>query len=107
MKFVATLKAIRLKPSFMGFKAKARKHRADSGETDEKKKTAKKEGEVPCCINSCDGFADKHMGGRSLSIENAIETWGEAGYTERKGRVRVCKSCYKAWKKDNKSDDNY
>jgi hypothetical protein len=48
------------------------------------------------------------MGGRSLSIDNAVETWGDSGYTERKGRVRVCKSCYKVWKKDNKSDvDTY
>jgi hypothetical protein len=48
------------------------------------------------------------MGGRSLSIDNAVETWGDSGYTERKGRVRVCKSCYKEWKKDNKADkDTY
>ena len=74
-----------------------------------KKSNSKKEekpGEIPCCISSCDGFADKHKGGRSLSQENAIETWGEGGFEVRKNRVRVCKSCYKAWKKDNKDDNN-
>ena len=65
-----------------------------------------KTGEMPCCINDCKGFADKHMGGRSLSQENAIETWGEGTFTVRKNRVRVCKSCYRAWKKDNKDEKN-
>jgi hypothetical protein len=63
-------------------------------------------GEMPCCINDCDGYADKHMGGRSLSQENGIETWGEGSFTVRKNRVRVCKNCYKVWKKDNKEDKN-
>ncbi len=63
-------------------------------------------GEMSCCINDCKGYADKHMGGRSLSQENAIETWGEGTFTVRKNRVRVCKSCYRAWKKDNKDEKN-
>lgn len=71
-----------------------------------KSKKVEKPGEIPCCISSCDGFADKHMGGRSLSQENGIETWGEGGFTVRKNRVRVCKSCYKTWKKDNKEDSS-
>ena len=71
-----------------------------------KKESVKKAGEISCGIASCDGFSDKHMGGRSLSQENAIETWGEGGFTVRKNRVRVCKGCYKAWKKDNKDDNN-
>ena len=78
--------------------------------TSSKKKSntvkAEKTGEMSCCINSCDGFSDKHMGGRSLSQENAIDTWGEGSFTVRKNRVRVCKSCYKVWKKDNKDDKN-
>lgn len=71
-----------------------------------KKKKTDKAGEIPCGISSCDGFSDKHKGGRSLSQENAIETWGEGGFTVRKSRVRVCKGCYKAWKKDNKDDSS-
>lgn len=70
------------------------------------KKAVDKAGEQSCGISSCDGFSDKHMGGRSLSQENAIETWGEGGFTVRKNRVRVCKGCYKAWKKDNKDDSS-
>ena len=90
----------------MGFKAKARKHRSDNGD-DEKNTTtsSKKEGELPCGIRDCEKFADKSMGGRSLSIENAIDGWGSSGYEARKGRVRVCKSCYRKWKKENKSED--
>lgn len=70
------------------------------------KKKVEKKGEIPCGISGCDGFSDKHMGGRSLSQENAIDTWGEGGFAVRKNRVRVCKSCYKVWKKDNKDDNN-
>ena len=32
----------------------------------------KKSGEINCGIKSCDGFADKHMGGRSISQDDAI-----------------------------------
>ena len=71
-----------------------------------KKDKVAKEGEIPCGISGCDNFSDKHMGGRSLSQENAIDTWGEGAFTVRKNRVRVCKSCYKIWKKDNKDDNN-
>jgi len=71
-----------------------------------KSKKEKKPGVVPCCISNCDDFADKHLGGRSLSQENAIDTWGEGGFVVRKNRVRVCKGCYKIWKKDNKDDKN-
>lgn len=92
----------------MGFKSKARKHKAESGEeTETKKKSSEKVGEIPCGVKSCEKFADKSFGGRSLSIDNAIDVWGDSGYTERKGRVRVCKSCYRKWKKDSKSEDTY
>ena len=69
-----------------------------------KKAGAKKEAKPG--VITCGGFADKHLGGRSLSQENAIDTWGEGAFTVRKNRVRVCKSCYKLWKKDNKDDSN-
>ena len=91
----------------MGFKSKARKHRKDAGEDEKKSKTTKKEGEMPCGVRDCENFADKSMGGRSLSIDDAIDMWGSSGYQERKGRVRVCKSCYRKWKKENKTDDMY
>ena len=92
----------------MGFKAKARKHKGNSEkESQGNKRSPVIEGQIPCGIKSCDGFADKSMGGRSLSIDNAIDVWGSGGYDERKGRVRVCKSCYRKRKKDNKSEDTY
>ena len=64
---------------------------SSSKKKSDKKKT-EKVGEIPCGINGCDGYADKHMGGRSLSQENGIETWGEGAFTVRKNRVRVCKA---------------
>jgi hypothetical protein len=93
--------------SGMGFKAKARKHRKDNGEDDKKTAVSKNEGELPCGVRDCENFADKAVGGRSLSVDDAIDMWGSSGYQERKGRVRVCKSCYRKWKKENKSDDMY
>ena len=66
-----------------------------------------KEGELPCGVRDCDNFADKSMGGRSLSVDDAIDMWGSNGYETRKGRVRVCKSCYRKWKKENKNDEMY
>lgn len=92
----------------MGFKAKARKHQKDDGEdTDKTSKKGAKTGELPCGIKGCDNFADKSMGGRSLSVDDAIDMWGSSGFQERKGRVRVCKSCYRKYKKENKKDDMY
>ena len=91
----------------MGFKAKARKHRKDAGEDKKNAKKVVKEGELPCGVRDCEKFADKSMGGRSLSIDDAIDMWGSSGYEARKGRVRVCKSCYRKWKKESKTDDMY
>ena len=73
----------------MGFKAKARKHKKDAGEDQKKTKSSAKEGELPCGVKGCDNFADKSMGGRSLSVDDAIDMWGSNGYEMRKGRVRV------------------
>ena len=91
----------------MGFKAKARKHRKDAGEEETTKAKVVKEGELPCGVRDCENYADKSMGGRSLSIDDAIDMWGQSGYETRKGRVRVCKSCYRKWKKESKTDDMY
>ena len=91
----------------MGFKAKARKHRKDddSDKTVSKKKSD--QGELMCAIKDCAKYADKKLGGRSLSLDNALDMWGESNFTPFKGRVRVCKSCYRSWKKENKNDDMY
>ena len=62
----------------MGFKAKARKHKPDSeNDSDSTKKSSTKEGEIPCGVKTCDGYADKSFGGRSLSLDNAIDVWGD------------------------------
>ncbi|DAC58807.1 MAG TPA: hypothetical protein HA354_03115 [Candidatus Poseidoniaceae archaeon] len=91
----------------MGFKAKARKHRQQdsSAKGNEKKKST--QGELSCAITGCDKFADKSMGGRSLSLDNAIDVWGQGNFTALKGRVRVCKPCYRIWKKENKNEETY
>tara|TARA_B100001113_G_scaffold89699_1_gene71736 strand:+ start:771 stop:1046 length:276 start_codon:yes stop_codon:yes gene_type:complete len=91
----------------MGFKAKARKHRGSDAENKTKDKKNSNQGELSCAINGCDKFADKSLGGRSLSLDNAIDVWGQGNFTPLKGRVRVCKSCYRTWKKENKNDDMY
>ena len=84
-----------------------RKVRIPSGLSKKKKKAkVEKIGEIPCGVSGCDGWSDKHMNGRSLSQENAIEMWGEGSFTVRKNRVRVCKSCYRSWKKENKDESS-
>ena len=64
-------------------------------------------GETACALKSCEKWADKKLGGRSLSFDDATEMWGSGSFTATKGRVRVCKSCYRSWKKENKNDDMY
>ena len=59
----------------MGFKAKARKHNPDGDKKDDSKDNKSKQGEQPCGIKGCEKFSDKSFGGRSLSIDNAIEMW--------------------------------
>tara|TARA_B100001142_G_scaffold315612_1_gene354459 strand:- start:750 stop:1040 length:291 start_codon:yes stop_codon:yes gene_type:complete len=75
-----------------------------------KKKSGKREakpGEIPCGVNSCNDFSDKHLGGRSLSQDDAIDVWGEGGITVRKSRVRICKPCYRIWKRENKDKEQH
>ena len=91
----------------MGFKAKARKHRKDNPNTDVDRRKKSNKGDLACAINNCDKFADKSLGGRSLSMDNALDMWGQGNFTPLKGRVCVCKSCYRSWKKENKNDDTY
>ena len=91
----------------MGFKEKARKHREERGQVKEKKSRVKVEGTMKCGITECENWADKNLGGRSLSIQNVQDIWGEGTFEERKGRVRVCKPCYRTWKKETKDDMEY
>ena len=91
----------------MGFKARARNHGEAKGESSENKKRKKKEGELHCSINSCDNWADKSMGGRSISRNNAQDVWGDGSFTEVKGRVKVCKACYRLFKKETKDEKEY
>ena len=91
----------------MGFKAKARKHRQQDSSSKDNREKISTQGELACAINGCDKFSDKSLGGRSLSLDNAIDVWGQGNFTAWKGRVRVCKPCYRLWKKVNKIDDTY
>ena len=88
----------------MGFKARAKANQPKF-EEQQKKKDAKT-GKETCGVNSCDGWADSTLGGRSLSVTDAEDMWGKA-VVVRKNRVRVCKSCYRTWKKNNKQEDHY
>lgn len=91
----------------MGFKAKARKHKAGSSSKEKKEKPKEVEGVMRCGIKDCDNWADKNMGGRSLSLDDVKDIWGDDSYAERKGRVRVCKKCYRHYKKEAKDDMEY
>jgi len=91
----------------MGFKSKARKHQEARGEVKKEKDRKKIEGTMSCGIKECDNWADKTMGGRSISLQDVQEIWGDGSYIERKGRVRVCKSCYRTWKKETKDDKEF
>jgi hypothetical protein len=88
----------------MGFKARDRASRKSSD--DEQASGSSKEGQEPCGVNGCEGWSDASMGGRSISVNDAEDMWGK-GFTVRKNRVRVCKSCYRSWKKSNKQDDQH
>jgi hypothetical protein len=66
-----------------------------------------KPGEIPCGVKGCEDFSDKHLGGRSLSQDDAIDVWGEGGFSVRKSRVRICKSCYRSWKKESKDQEQH
>ena len=91
----------------MGFKAKARKHRkdTDSDKADTKKKS--NQGELPCAIKGCEKFADKKLGGRSLSLDNALDMGEKATLLLPKGEYVFVNHVTRSWKKENKNDDTY
>ena len=91
----------------MGFKARARKSKSKENSEIESKKTTVKENEVPCGIKSCDNFADKHLGGRSIGRNKVLEVWNKSDFDEIKGRVRMCKKCYRILKKETKDSKEW
>ncbi|MDP6011607.1 MAG: hypothetical protein QF707_07425 [Candidatus Poseidoniaceae archaeon] len=91
----------------MGFKARERKHKEARGEVDDKNKRADKTGELSCGIKACNGWADKRLGGRSISKNDVQDIWGDGSFIASKGRVKVCKPCYRIYKKETKDDKEY
>lgn len=90
----------------MGFKARARKFKSKDKEKGTEE-SSKPENEVPCAIKSCDNFADKHLGGRSLGRNKVLEVWSKGDFEEIKGRVRMCKKCYRILKKETKDSKEW
>ena len=86
----------------MGFKARARKSKSKDEKGKKDGESSKPENEVPCAIKSCNNFADKHLGGRSLGRNKVLEVWNKSDFEEIKGRVRMCKKCYRILKKETK-----
>ena len=91
----------------MGFKARARKSKPGDDVKKEKENSSDVENEVPCGIKSCKNYADKHLGGRSLGKNKVLEVWNKSDYEEIKGRVRMCKKCYRILKKETKDSKEW
>ncbi len=82
-----------------------RLQQSDAAGPRKKKEDKDKEGTKRCAINSCDSWSDKKLGGRSLAWESAVDVWGDGGVEDSGSRrIRVCRSCYKEWKKEQKED---
>ena len=62
---------------------------------------------VICGIKKCNKGADKSNGGRSLGANKADMVWSKGQYETQKGRVKICKSCYRIWKKETKDEKEY
>lgn len=92
----------------MGFKARARQHAAERGETPGgkrgKKSSGPKQGTLACAVNDCENWADKELSGRSISFDDATEVWDEDGINGSGRRVRICRVHYREWKKAMKDD---
>ena len=63
--------------------------------------------ETSCGIKKCENWADKSNGGRSLGASKAEMVWSRGQYETQKGRVKICKSCYRIWKKETKDEKEY
>jgi len=89
----------------MGFKSRAKKRRQASpdgkGMSSEEGR-GEFVGEVPCDIKGCENWADKKAGGRKMAYDRAVDVWGSSGISRKVRKISLCKSCYRAWKKENK-----
>ena len=65
------------------------------------------ENEVKCAIKNCKNFADKHLGGRSIGRNKVLEVWNKSEFDEIKGRVKLCKKCYRILKKETKDSKEW
>ncbi len=89
----------------MGFKSKARKNRGETGKVALKDKDSEVyEGQIKCDIIECNNWADKIIGGRKMSYNRAVEVWGTSGVSRKVGKVSLCKTCYRSWKKQKKGE---
>ena len=91
----------------MGFKSRARKSKSKNDEGESKKTSIEPENEIKCAIKSCKNFADKHLGGRSLGRNKVLEAWSKSEFEEVKGRVKLCKKCYRILKKETKDSKEW
>ena len=89
----------------MGGKSNARKKRQQSGSDGiAKKSTIEFGGQVKRDVSGCNDWADKKVGGRKLAFDRAADVWGESGLSSDSRRVKICKSCYRTWKKAKKDE---
>jgi hypothetical protein len=42
--------------------------------------------------------------GRKMSYDRAVEVWGVSGVSRKIGKVSLCKTCYRSWKKEKKDE---
>ena len=67
-----------------------------------------KRGKFHAMLLDVEKWADKRFGGRSIAIDNAIDVWGDDGLKRDVRRVRICRPCYREWKKAKKDEpDQY
>ena len=89
----------------MGFKSNAPQEEATiRSDSIAKKSTIEFVGQVKCDVSGCnDWLTRKSEAESSHSIELA-DVWGESGLSSDSRRVKICKSCYRAWKKAKKDE---
>ena len=92
----------------MGFKSTARTAKQGDGGSDGKKRRRKdlEDGEKSCAIKSCDKWADKSHGGRSIAFDNLADVWDESDLVGEGRRLAICNPCYRQYKKEKKDDES-
>ncbi len=88
----------------MGFKQRSRRGRESGSSKRGNGSGGDDELEFKCDVAGCDEWADKRLGGRSIALDNALEVWGDDGLDREARRVRICKKCYREWKKARKDE---